>query len=240
MPTPFSLRTAHQGQGRSVLLLLSKKSKLVGARSGGVCFLLLPEIPLSSASINPIDSKFANPVGNGFLILSLSLVNGAGRWEVQWVQSDVDGEAELLKCSMLGLFGFVEAIQGCITNVPSALRMLCLSLISWRTNFILGSKVFLAMQRKIKFCSHALPAHLTTAANIYPLYLCNICGDVVHRKPVTEFHWLLQSIEPGNSSTIKLLITWGVLSSFLPLRSNLNLKERWFTGFQDNIVYANM
>lgn len=34
---------------------------------------------LSFASIQPIDSKFANPVGDGFLLLSLSLVNGAGR-----------------------------------------------------------------------------------------------------------------------------------------------------------------
>lgn len=155
-------------------------------------------------------------------------------------QGDVDGEAELLKCSMLGLFGFVEAIQGCTINVPTAPRMLCQSLISWRTNFILGGKVFLAMQRKIKFCSRATPAHLTTETNIYPLHLCSICGDVVCRKPVTEFHWLLQSTEPGNSFTTKFLTTWGVLSSLLPLRSNLNLKERWFTGFQENIVYVNM
>lgn len=35
-----------------------------------------------------------------------------------------DGGAELLQCRVLGLFGFAEAIQGCIRNVPSALRML--------------------------------------------------------------------------------------------------------------------
>lgn len=117
------------------------------------------------------------------------------------MQGDVDGEAELLKCYMLGLFGLVEAIQGCIVNVPPALRMLCLSLISERTNLILSSRVFLAMQRKIKFCFRAIPAHLITESNISPLHLCNICGDVVHRKPETEFHWFLQSTEPGNSFT---------------------------------------
>lgn len=51
---------------QNVLPLLSKKSELVEVSSRGVCFLLLPEIPVSFASIKPIDSKFANPVENWF------------------------------------------------------------------------------------------------------------------------------------------------------------------------------
>lgn len=123
----------------------------------------------------------------------------------------------------VGSVGLVETIQGYIIHVSSALRMLCLSLFSWKISFTSGSKIFLTVQRKINVCSCVTPPQLRREANIYSLYLGSICGDGLHRKPLTEFHWLLQSAEPENSSTAKLLTPWGALSSLLPLRSNLYL-----------------
>lgn len=76
---PILIRNWPPETASSVLLLLSKKSKLVEASNGNVYFLLLPENTLSFASITLIDSKCANLVENGFIVLSLSLVNGDRR-----------------------------------------------------------------------------------------------------------------------------------------------------------------